>query len=121
MMARLLTGIKIAALTFVGGALGATARFSLSLVWDQFWSLIVINLVGAAMLGWLANSKRFDSAEAKAFLATGFAGGFTSMSAVASLFVQHSLLDQTVWQTFVLIAHLPAGVAAYLLVKKATA
>lgn len=120
-MPKILTGLKLSALTFVGGALGATARFSLGLVWDQFWSLIVINLIGAAMLGWLVNSKRFDSVEAKAFLGTGFAGGFTSMSGVASLFVQLSLLDPTIWQTLVLIAHLPAGIAAYLLVKKATA
>lgn len=120
-MAKILTGLKLGSLTFVGGALGATARFSLGLVWDPFWSLVVINLVGAAMLGWLVNSKRFDSAEAKAFLGTGFAGGFTSMSAVAALFVQLSLLEPTIWQTLLLIAHLPAGVAAYLLVKKATA
>ncbi|MDE2386792.1 MAG: CrcB family protein [Actinomycetales bacterium] len=120
-MSRFFAGMRLVALTFVGGALGSAARFSLGLVWDPFWSLIVINLVGAAMLGWLVNSKRFESADAKAFLGTGFAGGFTSMSAVALFFVQTSLLETTVWSTLILIAHLPAGVAAYLLVKKATA
>ena len=110
---------KTALLTFVGGALGAVSRFSLAVVWDQFWSLILINLLGAALLGYLAGSSRFSSTGAQAFLGSGFAGGFTSMSAVALLFVQTSLVELTLWPALTLAAHLPLGVVVYLLARKA--
>lgn len=116
----MLKTLRLAGLTFVGGALGAAARFSLGMVWDPFWSLICINLAGAAIVGWLVNSKRFESEGSQAFLGTGFAGGFTSMSAVALLFVQTSLVETTVWSTLVLALHLVLGVVIYLLVKRAT-
>ncbi|MDE2591905.1 MAG: CrcB family protein [Actinomycetales bacterium] len=116
----MLNSLRLAGLTFVGGALGATARFSLGMVWDPFWSLICINLAGAAIVGWLVNSKRFESDGSKAFLGTGFAGGFTSMSAVALLFVQTSLVEATVWSSLILALHMVLGVAIYLLVKRAT-
>jgi CrcB protein len=109
---------KTALLTFLGGAIGACGRFSLDLVWDSYWSLIVINLLGAALLGYLASSSRFDSDAWRALLGTGFAGGFTSMSAVAYLFVHTSLVDATVWPSVLLALHMVAGVAIYVAVKK---
>jgi fluoride ion exporter CrcB/FEX len=111
---------KTALLTFLGGAIGACARFSLNLVWDQFWSLILINLLGAALLGFLASTSRFDSETWKALLGTGFAGGFTSMSAVAVLFVETSLVSPTVWSALILVAHMILGAVVYLVVKKVT-
>ena len=42
---------------------------------------------------------------------TGFAGGFTSMSAVAFLFVQSSLVAPTIWPAMILAAHFVLGVA----------
>ena len=113
--------MRLVALTFAGGALGAALRFSLTMVWDQFWTIIAINLVGAALLGWLANSVRMGSAGWHAFLGTGFAGGFTSMSAVAFLFVQQLFVSTSIWPLLVLVAHLPVGAGAYWLVKKVTA
>jgi CrcB protein len=112
--------LQTALLTFVGGAVGACVRFSLNLVWDQFWSIILINLLGAALLGFLASSSRFDSDAWRALLGTGFAGGFTSMSAVAFLFVQTSLVETTIWPAVLLVLHMIAGVAIYLVVKKVT-
>ena len=113
--------MRLAALTFAGGALGAALRFSLTMVWDQFWTLIAINLIGAALLGWLGNSVRMSSAGWQAFLGTGFAGGFTSMSAVAFMFVQQLFVSPTVWPIVILVAHLPLGAGAYWLVKRVTA
>ena len=110
--------LTTALLTFVGGAVGACARFSINLVWDQFWAIVVINLLGAALLGYISASARFDSDAMRALLGTGFAGGFTSMSAVAFLFVQSSLVSPTVWPSLILVAHMVAGVVIYLLVKK---
>lgn len=80
-------------LVFLGGTLGTAARQGLSLTIPQDagipWTIFVINLVGAFLLGILLESlirrgtdfgrRRF----ARLLLGTGFLGGFTTYSALA--------------------------------------
>lgn len=75
-----LTLIQLA-LVFIGGALGSVLR--LAVPFDQLESLWLVNILGTVFLAWVNNSKRFSSAKARAFWATGFAGGFTTMSGIA--------------------------------------
>lgn len=105
-----LTG-RVILLTFLGGALGTTGRFVIgTAIDDQMPMLFVVNLLGAFALGWFNSSKRFDSESARAFWGVGFAGGFTTMSGVASAFVgglESSLI------VFLVLAMLALGVVAY--------
>lgn len=70
-------------LVFLGGALGALARFGFELLFG-FWYLGVVNLLGAWLLGVLHRRLTAGSRE-MAFWATGFAGSFTTMSAISVL------------------------------------
>lgn len=78
---------KIIRLTFFGGALGSLLRFNLSIFLGDLFSLLLVNLLGAALLGWLNGDKALDKPEFSAMWKTGFAGGFTTMSGVASILV----------------------------------
>lgn len=75
----------------LGSAIGAVARFSLSLLaFDMAatglpWPTLVANIVGSFLIGWVAAAcgpqGRFKlSAPAYQFLVTGFCGGFTTFS-----------------------------------------
>ena len=78
---------KIIRLVFFGGALGSLLRFNLSIFLGDLLSLLLVNLLGAALLGWLNGDKALDKPEFNAMWKTGFAGGFTTMSGVASILV----------------------------------
>ena len=78
---------KIIWLTFAGGALGSLLRFNMSIFLGDLLSLFLVNLLGAALLGWLNGDKALDKPEFTAMWKTGFAGGFTTMSGVASMLV----------------------------------
>ena len=41
---------KIIRLTFLGGALGSLLRFNMSIFLGDFFSLLLVNLLGAALL-----------------------------------------------------------------------
>ena len=81
-------------LVAVGGALGAASREGLSLVIPKLGevpiSIAIINVVGAFLLGYLYEAvTRLDSAEStgknlKLLLGTGFCGGFTTYSSLAT-------------------------------------
>ena len=79
---------------FLGGALGTMLRYLLSdlisLNFDypsgELIALTVVNLIGAYVLGLAAKMPFFQSFFCRNFLAAGFAGGFTTMSAV-TLFI----------------------------------
>ena len=79
----------------------------------QLAMLFVVNLVGAAFLGFVNSSSVFASDSSKAFWGIGFAGGFTTMSGVA-LWVVASSADAFL-APFTVIVMFISGVAAYLL------
>jgi len=72
----------------VGGAVGALARYGVAVWTARFagppfpWATLLINLAGCAFLGWLMAylPLRGDSPEARALLAVGFCGSFTTFS-----------------------------------------
>ena len=76
---------RIIRLTFLGGALGTAARFTLSLTLGDVPSIIFVNLLGAALLGWFNGNPKNDTDEFNTFWKVGFTGGFTTMSGVALL------------------------------------
>ena len=78
-----------ALLVFLGGGLGATARYLVGVAaFRQFgpgfpYGTAIVNLVGCLamglLIGWMA--KRGGSQELRLFFATGILGGFTTFSA----------------------------------------
>ena len=82
-----LTFVQLA-LVFTGGALGSMLRFAVP--FDQLESLWLVNILGTVFLAWVNNSARISSPKGKAFWATGFAGGFTTMSSFAALIVLYT-------------------------------
>ena len=75
--------------------------------------LFMVNLLGAAFLGFVNSAPGFGAESRKAFWGVGFAGGFTTMSGVALWVIASSadafLAPLTAITMFVI------GVAAYLL------
>ena len=72
-------------LTFFGGALGSLLRFAISETGTSLVALFIVNIVGALLVGFFAGHSWFRSESRRNFWSTGFAGGFTTMSAVAIL------------------------------------
>jgi CrcB protein len=69
----------------VGGALGALARYGVASAWPHPvvgfpWATLVINLVGCLLIGAVLATVGHRPL-ARAFLATGVLGGFTTFSA----------------------------------------
>ena len=79
------------ALTFLGGALGSLLRFTISETSTSLVALFTVNIVGALLVGFFAGHTWFKSESRRNFWSTGFAGGFTTMSAVAILPLTESL------------------------------
>lgn len=75
---------------FLGGAAGALTRFGFELLFG-FWYLGLVNLLGAWLLG-LLHRRLENGTKRMAFWATGFAGSFTTMSAVSVLQAQYPAL-----------------------------
>lgn len=101
------------ALVFLGGALGTTARYAISLTMPQLATLFVVNLVGAAFLGLVNSATLFESQNSKMFWGVGFAGGFTTMSGVALWLVATS--DNASLAPLTAAAMFALGVMFYLL------
>lgn len=82
------------ALVFVGGAFGAATREWLSLVIPKLGevpiSIAIINVIGAFLLGYLyeavtrLDSKKPTGKNLKLLLGTGYCGGFTTYSSLAT-------------------------------------
>ena len=75
----------------IGGALGATARWSINEIADVVatdapaswpWATLIVNLIGCALIG-LAAAFVDPTSRAWAFAVTGVLGGFTTYSAFA--------------------------------------
>ena len=77
-------------LTFLGGALGTLARFLLLMGFGDLPSVVFVNILGAALIGWLNGNKEYDTDAHNALWKIGFAGGFTTMSSFASLVVLYT-------------------------------
>jgi CrcB protein len=104
---------RILLLTFVGGALGTALRFGLSFeVADTLVVLFIVNLLGAAALGWFNGDRRFDTDERRALWSVGFAGGFTTMSGVALFLANGAFFspNSTIFWVALMFAF---GLAAY--------
>lgn len=83
---------KVLLAVFLGGALGSLSRYLVSLTtsslpdgYRQLAAVSIVNLLGAALLGFVVATALIRTFEAKAFWGTGFAGGFTTMSGVAMI------------------------------------
>ena len=105
-------------LAFAGGALGAVLRLLVGQNLDNLTTLLVVNLLGTAFLGWVNGSsagpkKRFASAGSKVFWGAGFAGGLTTMSGLAMAFVVLAGSATTTLAAVYLVAQLFFGVIVY--------
>ncbi|MEV0946120.1 CrcB family protein [Rhodococcus sp. NPDC049939] len=73
---------KPVAVVAAGGALGAAARFALAEPWPGIWTVLVVNIVGSLLLGYLAEMVGPDRLW-RLFLGIGVLGGFTTFSTFA--------------------------------------
>lgn len=109
------TPLLAAAAVGVGGALGSLARYGLALLSDRcapLWPLgtLSANLLGCFMLGIVSQSHTQGSRlaiETRLFLATGFCGGFTTLSTMVydttSLARGHGALPGVLYLTVTLL------------------
>ncbi|MEM9714243.1 MAG: CrcB family protein [Actinomycetota bacterium] len=70
----------------LGGAAGSLARWAVVGSADDpswSWPVLVVNVIGGAVLGWLVGRGGLASASATAGVGVGFCGGLTTMSALA--------------------------------------
>lgn len=101
---------RLIGLTFLGGAIGSLARYSLSLTFDQSVWLWLVNIIGAILLGFVHTNQKLKSPGLQSFLGTGFAGGFTTLSSLitfASFEGDLALLQ--------MVAQIVVGLLAYVL------
>ncbi len=75
-----------------GGAIGATARYSLGVMYGRLipgaawpWATLTANILGGLLMGlltgWLAHRGGADQEQVRLFAAVGVLGGFTTFSA----------------------------------------
>lgn len=76
---------KSLALVFAGGTLGTLLRLSFDLSLGSLFSVVAVNIIGSAVIGWINSDQRIERAGRRQFWAVGFSGGFTTMSGVALL------------------------------------
>ena len=99
---------------FLGGSLGTMLRYlifelineSVSYPTGELIAIFTVNLIGSYFLGVTARHPIFQSENKSSFWGVGFAGGFTTMSAV-TLFVDYNFL------TYEFAVMLFAGVILY--------
>jgi CrcB protein len=75
-------------LVFAGGALGTSLRYTIEILLGnlpqgQIILTSIVNLLGAALLGYVSVHKYFSGPAKQAFWGVGFLGGFTTMSGLA--------------------------------------
>jgi CrcB protein len=102
-------------LVFLGGGLGSLARWLVAVLLDhtiaaasvQLACLFIVNLVGAAFLGFINGQRRFSGEDAKSFWGAGFCGGFTTMSGLAIA------IDSAVITPWLTVAMIFLGLVVY--------
>ena len=114
-----LSRLRSLGLVFLGGTLGTAARQSISLLVPGAahgvpWAILAVNLLGAFLLGVLLDSlvrRGPDSSRRQGLrllLGTGFLGGFTTYSALATDTVL-LLTDQVLWALVYSLGTVVAG------------
>ena len=110
---------RVLAAVFVGGAIGASARWAVSeaIAADEAswaWATLIVNVAGSFAIGLAARRLELDSL-AWAFAVTGVLGGFTTFSALAVQLNDLVEAERTAMAVFYGAVTLGAGVAATLL------
>lgn len=105
----------------VGAIIGTLARYGLGQAWQDAAAVtLVVNLVGAFVLGWLVTvTGRVFSEERgnrlRLFLGSGLLGGFTTYSGLAVVIAQAALGEKFLWSFGYAAVTLVVGLAASLL------
>ena len=100
-------------LVFAGGAIGSLVRGFITAFGADLLSTLIVNVLGAAILGLIQHAPHFDGEAKQAFFATGFCGGFTTLSGVA-LFAVLGGADVALTVGYIALT-VVASVAAYAL------
>jgi CrcB protein len=107
-------------LVFIGGALGTSLRYAIELFvgnlpQGQIILTSFVNLLGAALLGFVSVHKFFASPSRQGLWGVGFLGGFTTMSGLAVITAGSDLGLSAVGPIYWLLVlmQLVTGVAAY--------
>ena len=107
-------------LVFAGGALGTLLRYTIEILLGnlpqgQIIVTSIVNLLGAALLGFISVHKYFSGQAKQSFWGVGFLGGFTTMSGLAVITAGADLGLSTAGPIYWLLVFLQLviGVAAY--------
>jgi fluoride ion exporter CrcB/FEX len=107
-------------LVFAGGAFGTSLRYSIEILvgtlpQSQIIVTSIVNLLGAAALGFVTANRFFASSTRQGFWGVGFLGGFTTMSglAVITAGTEFGLSAAGPIYWLVVLTQLLVGVAAY--------
>ncbi len=107
-------------LVFAGGALGTLLRYTVEILLGnlpqgQIIVTSIVNLLGAALLGFISVHKYFSGQAKQSFWGVGFLGGFTTMSGLAVIIAGADLGLSTAGPIYWLLVFLQLviGVAAY--------
>jgi CrcB protein len=107
-------------LVFFGGALGTSLRYLIEILvgnlpQGQIIATSFVNLLGAALLGFVSVHKFFASSNRQTLWGVGFLGGFTTMSGLAVIAAGSDLGLSGVGPIYWLLVlmQLVIGVAAY--------
>jgi fluoride ion exporter CrcB/FEX len=111
---------KLLPLVFAGGALGTLLRYTVEILLGnlpqgQIIVTSIVNLLGAALLGFVSVHKYFSGQAKQSFWGVGFLGGFTTMSGLAVITAGADLGLSTAGPIYWLLVFLQLviGVAAY--------
>ncbi len=111
---------KLLPLVFAGGALGTLLRYTVEILLGnlpqgQIIVTSIVNLLGAALLGFVSAHKYFSGQAKQSFWGGGFLGGFTTMSGLAVITAGADLGLSTAGPIYWLLVFLQLviGVAAY--------
>jgi len=111
---------KLLPLVFAGGALGTLLRYTIEILLGNFPQgqivlTSIVNLLGAALLGFVSVHKYFSGQAKQSFWGVGFLGGFTTMSGLAVIIAGADLGLSTAGPIYWLLVFLQLviGVAAY--------
>jgi fluoride exporter len=111
---------QVLPLVFIGGALGTSLRYTLEILLGTLpeGQIIVtsfVNLLGAALLGFVSVHKFFATPSRQGLWGVGFLGGFTTMSGLAVITAGAELGLSAAGPIYWLLVFLQLviGVAAY--------
>lgn len=113
----MLANWRVAGLVFLGGAIGSMLRHVLhdyiagffEFPQSEIIALSVVNLLGSYFLGLVTRHPLFFGNTRQAFFGTGFAGGFTTMSAVTMFIVVEDLTSDIALMLFGAVICFAAG------------